>query len=80
MGAFRVPEHIWRTRDGRLVLSGHPDAAFLAYARGDEMSEAEARRRGILDAVAGGQARDKAPKQAAKPGLTIHKAKEPTNG
>lgn len=82
MGAYRVPEHIWRTRDGRLVLSGDVDAAILAYARGDEMSEDEARRRGILGALAGKAPRDRTPKQqAAKPGLTINKLdKEKANG
>lgn len=74
MAGYRVPEHIYRTRDGRLVLHGDLDAAVLAYARGDEMSEDEARQRGIIDAVAGKPAKDRTPKQAAKPGLTINKA------
>lgn len=82
MGAYRVPEHIWRTKDNRLVLTGDPDAAVLAYARGDEMSEDEARRRGIVDAVAGKRARYKSEKPAPKPGLTVNRAsdKERTNG
>lgn len=81
MGAYRIPEHIYRTRDDRLVLHGDPDAAFLAYARGDEMSDDEARRLGITDAVAGKRPRDKSEKPAPKPGLTINKAsKENTNG
>lgn len=75
MGAYRVPEHVWRTEDGRLVLTGDPDAAFLAYARGDELSEEEAHRRGIIAAVDGKPARDGTPKKAAKPGLTINKEK-----
>jgi hypothetical protein len=80
MAAYQVPEHIWRTKDGRLVLTGDPDAAFLAYARGDEMSEDEAKRRGILDAVADKKtARDATPKAAVKPGLTINKASKETN-
>lgn len=78
---YRVPEHIWRTTDGRLVLTGDPDARFLAYARGDEFTEEDAQRRGILDAVAGKQAKDKTSKPAARPGLTINKAnKENTDG
>lgn len=28
---------IWRTADGRHVPDGDPDAAFLAYAEGDEV-------------------------------------------
>lgn len=80
MSAYRVPEHIWRTRDNRLVLTGDPDAAFLAYARGDEMSEDEARRLGIVDAVAGKRARYKSDKAAPKPGLTINRDKEKANG
>lgn len=30
---------IWRTQDGRHVSDGHPDAAFLAYADGDEIPD-----------------------------------------
>lgn len=78
---FRVPEHIWRTRDGRLVLSGHPDAAILAYAPGDEFTAGDARQRGIIDALAGKAARDKPPRPAVKPGLTITKSsKENSHG
>ncbi len=73
MPAYRVPAHVWRTTDGRLVKSGHPDAAVLAYAAGDEMSEDEAKRRGIVDALAGGEAADRSPKPAAKPGLTVNR-------
>lgn len=82
MANYRVPEHIWRTRDGRLVLTGDPDAAFLAYARGDDMAEEVARERGILDAVAGKKAaRDATPKAAPKPGLTVNKSnKEKVDG
>jgi hypothetical protein len=28
---------IWRTQDGSHVPDGHPDAAFLAYAEGDDV-------------------------------------------
>lgn len=34
---MKADDHIWRTEDGRLVRTGDPDAAFLAYAPGDEM-------------------------------------------
>lgn len=84
MGAYRVPEHIWRTKDNRLVLTGDLDAAFLAYARGDEMSEEVARERGILDVVAGKSAvREVKAKPASSKvsGVTINRAnKETTNG
>ncbi len=83
MAAYRVPEHIWRTSDGRLVLTGDPAAAVLAYACGDEMSDTEARRLGIVDAVAGKPARevkDKAPASKVS-GVTINRAnKETANG
>ncbi len=71
MTAYRVPEHIWRTGDGRLVLTGHPDAAILAYPRGDEMSEDEARRRGIVDALAGRPVREVKDRQARVTGVTV---------
>lgn len=71
MGAYRVPEHIWRTTDGRLVLTGDTDAAFLAYARGDEMAEDEARRRGIVDALAGRPVREVKDRQPRTSGVTI---------
>lgn len=82
MAAYRVPEHIWRTKDGRLVLTGDPDAAFLAYARGDEMSEDEAQRRGVIDAAAGRQARAVQDKPVAtKGGVTTKRLdKEKANG
>ncbi len=71
MAGYRVPEHIWRTIDGRLVLTGDTDAAILAYARGDEMSEDEARRRGIVDAVEGRQVREVKDRPARSTGVTI---------
>lgn len=37
---MRAEQHIWKTGDGRHVLDGnHPDAAFLAYAAGDEVPD-----------------------------------------
>ena len=32
-------EHVWRTETGRHVPAGHPDAAFLAAAPGDEIPD-----------------------------------------
>ncbi len=32
-----VQVHVWKTKDGRLVLAEDPDAATLAYAPGDEV-------------------------------------------
>ena len=45
---YKVPQHIWRTQDGALVPSGHPDAAILAYAAGDELSDHDAEAKGLL--------------------------------
>jgi hypothetical protein len=33
----KTTQHVWRTEDGRYVPNGHPDAAILAYATGDEV-------------------------------------------
>jgi len=44
---FRVPRHIWKTADGVLVPHGHPDAAILAYAEGDELTDHDAQARGL---------------------------------
>lgn len=44
---FRVERHVWRTADGRLVEHGHPDAAVLAYAAGQDVPDAEAERSGL---------------------------------
>jgi hypothetical protein len=71
MAAYRVPEHVWRTNDGRLVLTGDPDAAILAYARGDQMSEDEAGRRGIVDALAGRPVIEVKDRQARTSGVTV---------
>jgi hypothetical protein len=81
MAAYRVPEHIWRTNDGRLVLTGDPAAAILAYPTGEEMSDDEAVRLGIVAAVAGKPVRevkDKAPASKVS-GVTINRANKETN-
>jgi len=46
---YKVPHHIWRTTDGRLVPTGDPDAAFLAYPAGEELADHDAEARGLLD-------------------------------
>lgn len=46
---YKVPRHIWRTRDGRLVPDGDLDAAFLAYPAGEELSDHDAKAKGVLD-------------------------------
>jgi hypothetical protein len=45
---YKVPRHIWRTADGRLVSDGHLDAAFLAYPAGEEISDSVAEEKGLL--------------------------------
>lgn len=50
---FRLERHKWWTADRtRLVDTGDPDAAFLAYPGGTELAETEARRVGLLAAPA----------------------------
>lgn len=39
---MRADGRIWRTARGALVADGHPDAAFLAYAEGDEITAGDA--------------------------------------
>lgn len=39
----------FKTTDGRLVREGDLDAAFLAYAPGDEVADPEARKSGLAD-------------------------------
>lgn len=45
---YKVPQHVWRTDDGALVPDGHPDAAFLAYAAGDQLTDHDAEAKGLL--------------------------------
>lgn len=62
---------IFKTRDGRHVQDGHPDAAFLAYADGDDPPPA------VLAELGAKQRSKVADKQASKPadkgtsGLTV---------
>lgn len=44
---FRVPERLYRTESGRLVRHGDPEAAFLAFPVGHELSDEEAERLGV---------------------------------
>lgn len=44
---YSVPKHIWRTADGRLVADGDLEAAFLAYPRGEELSDHDAEAKGV---------------------------------
>lgn len=70
---FKVTRRVYRTNDGRLVEEGDLQAAFLAYAVGDEVSDSEARRVGLT--AFGEKARAKA---ATKPagGVTINRARK----
>lgn len=63
---YKVPRHIWRTQDGRLVQHGDIEAAFLAYPAGEEMTERDAEAKGVL-AVYGKSADKPADKAVAKP-------------
>jgi hypothetical protein len=51
-GLYEVPRHLWRTKDGGLVESGHPDAERLAYARGDQIPIEKAVAEGLVPADA----------------------------
>jgi hypothetical protein len=63
---FKIERHLWRTKDGRrLVPTGDVDAAFLAYARGDQIPEEQARREGLLPAKRGKGAAKAEPEDAA---------------
>lgn len=44
-----LDKHYWWTNDQKAVVPhGHPDAAFLAFAKGHELADALARKHGIL--------------------------------
>jgi hypothetical protein len=66
-----VPDrHWWRTADGRLVPHGHPDALFLAYAKGIEVPDHLAEQIGLAPAVrafARADVPDEPGKQASPP-------------
>ena len=56
---YRVPERLYRTVTGRLVRHGHPEAAFLAFPAGMELSDEEATRTGVLQYAVGESMREK---------------------
>jgi hypothetical protein len=64
---YRVPRHIWRTTDGELVSHGHPKAAFLAYAAGDELTDHDAQAKGVLTVYPEKARRKPADKAMPKP-------------
>lgn len=45
---YTVPNHIWRTADGRLVPHGDLEAAFLAFPKGEELTDHDAKEKGVL--------------------------------
>ena len=44
---FVLGHHLWRTADGRLVKTGHPDAVVLAHAAGTEFTDTQAEMLGL---------------------------------
>lgn len=54
---FKIPERLYKTTDGRLVRHGDPEAAFLAFPAGHELSEEEAQRWGVTAFYAAVKAR-----------------------
>lgn len=75
MAVYKVPRHVWRTVDDRLVLDGHPEAAFLAYPRGTEMTDGEALSSGVLAAVQGPTEQAAEVEQPAKTGPASRRAR-----
>jgi hypothetical protein len=60
-----VRDRVWRSTDGRFVEEGNPDAAFLAFAAGQEVADPEAERLGLTGYLKSlGKPQDKA---AARP-------------
>lgn len=45
---MKIPAHMWRTADGRLVPTGHLDAEILAYPAGTELTEDEIEKDPVL--------------------------------
>lgn len=59
MSTYLVTERLARTADGRLVPYDHPDAAFLAYIPGQQISWNEAEAAGLVDQKAAEPVEDK---------------------
>lgn len=67
-----LDKHWWWTNDKAAVVpDGHPDAAFLAFARGHELADALARKYGILE--------DPEPEAKAKPAPANKAKAQPSN-
>lgn len=65
---YKVPERVYRSADGRLVRQDDPEAAFLAYVAGHELSDNAAKREGLPEFFAKkNRAQTPRDKQAAKP-------------
>jgi hypothetical protein len=62
---MHVPHHVWRTADGRYVPTGHPDAAVLAHAAGDDVADSLAHEIGLAAYLGEGAAASG--KSAGKP-------------
>lgn len=80
---FRVPIRVYRTADGRLVKHGDPDAAFLAYPAGMELSEEEATRFGVaalFERKSAGRAQDKMASRPADKAVHRTNTKEHADG
>lgn len=45
---MRVDYRVYRTRDGRLVKQGDPDAAFLEYPAGTEVADSVLKEHGLV--------------------------------
>lgn len=64
---YIVPERLYRTVDGRLVRHGDPAAAFLAHPAGEQLSDEEAARKGVLGFMLGEAMRGKPLDKAVTP-------------
>ena len=71
---FKVTERVYRTVDNRLVAHGDPEARFLAYAVGDEVTDAEARRVGLVAFATKTTKTTARPEDKASGGLTVNRA------
>lgn len=67
---MRLGQRVYRTTDGRLVLQGDPNAAYLEYPAGTEVSDHTARKLGLAEEKppARGKSRSKPQDKSAEPG------------